>query len=244
MTRSVSKTPKRFNLSTGQVLAGKYQVLSHLGTGWEGEVYRVRERRTGIERAAKVFYPNRNKRNVNARRYARKLHKLRNCPIMIQYVSQEEVQLKENPATAFISEFFEGEPLERYLQKQPGGRLSYFEALHLLYALVCGVEQIHRTREYHGDLHLENIMVIRRGIGFDVKLVDMYDWGRPSKMNTQDDICDMIRILYDSIGGGRFYAAQPKVFRDICCGLKRSLILKRFRTVSALKQHLETLVWQ
>ena len=42
-----------FDLTAGRKIAGKYEVLSLLGAGWEGEVYKIREIRTGIERAAK-----------------------------------------------------------------------------------------------------------------------------------------------------------------------------------------------
>jgi hypothetical protein len=33
---------------------------------------------------------------------------------------------------------------------------------------------------------------------------------------------------------------QPPVAKQICCGLKRSLILQRFPTASSLRVHLET----
>ena len=55
--------------------------------------------------------------------------------------------------------------------RQRGRRLSPFEALHLLHALVRGVEEIHAVGEYHGDLHSDNIIVRRRGLGFEVKVV-------------------------------------------------------------------------
>ncbi len=42
-----------FDLTPGRKIAGKYEVLSLLGAGWEGEVYKIREIHTGIERAAK-----------------------------------------------------------------------------------------------------------------------------------------------------------------------------------------------
>ena len=45
-----------FDFEPGEVFADKYEVLSLLGSGWEGEVYRVREMSTGVERAAKFFY--------------------------------------------------------------------------------------------------------------------------------------------------------------------------------------------
>ena len=54
-----SKSKKRrieaFDFQPGRVLAGKYEVLSRLGAGWEGEVFKVREINMGIVRAAKFF---------------------------------------------------------------------------------------------------------------------------------------------------------------------------------------------
>ena len=97
-----------FALHEGRVIADKYEVISQLGTGWEGEVYLIRESSTGIERAAKLFFPHRNPSNRTARRYAIKLHKLRHCDIVIHYVSQETISFHQQPVTVFISEFVEG----------------------------------------------------------------------------------------------------------------------------------------
>jgi len=49
-----------FDFKPGRVLAGRYAVEAFLDSGWEGEVYRVVEERTGVCRAAKVLYPQRN----------------------------------------------------------------------------------------------------------------------------------------------------------------------------------------
>ena len=49
-----------FDLAPGRKLAGKFEIISKLGDGWEGEVYKVRENKTKIERAAKLFFPHRN----------------------------------------------------------------------------------------------------------------------------------------------------------------------------------------
>lgn len=51
---------KSFALASGEILAGKYEVRMRLGRGWEGEVYQIRELATGIDRAAKLFFPRRN----------------------------------------------------------------------------------------------------------------------------------------------------------------------------------------
>ncbi|RMD82740.1 MAG: serine/threonine protein kinase [Candidatus Dadabacteria bacterium] len=233
-----------FGLEPGRRLAGKYVVGELLGKGWEGEVYHVTEIATGIERAAKIFFPKRNPHNRALKFYARKLNKLRNCSILIQYHTQESFRYKGMQVPFLVSDYVEGELLSDLLARQPGGRLHPFEALHLLYALVRGVEEIHRLGEYHGDLHSDNVIVRRVGLGFDVKVVDMYHWGRATAAHLQDDVCYLVRILYDAVGGARHYAKQPPEIKAICCGLKRSLITKKFRTASHLRRYLETFEWQ
>jgi serine/threonine protein kinase len=232
-----------FDLQPGRVLVRKYQVLSKLGEGWEGEVYRVLEIRTSIERAAKLFYPQRNVANRTVKRYARRLHNLRHCPIVLQYHTEEVFTFRRTPISFLVSEYVGGDILPEFLKKRPGRKLTVYEALHLLYALVSGVESIHARNEYHGDLHAENIIVRRFGLEFDLKLIDLYNWDYPKRENRQDDICDLVRILYDSVGGQKAYARQPAAIKYICSGLKRSLILNKFRTIAHLKRHLESMEW-
>lgn len=239
------KDIESFDLAPGRTLARKYEVVSRLGGGWEGEVYRIREKSTGIERAAKLFFPQRNLRNKSAKFYARKLHRLRDCPIVIHYHTEETIVLRKLPITVLVSEYVEGELLTEFLARQPGGRLHAFQAVHLLYALVKGLECIHRLREYHGDLHPGNVIVERHGLEFDLKLLDFFHWeSAPKREGYQDDLIFLVRIFYDSLGGAHFYAKQPQVVKDICCGLKRSLILARYPTATHLKQHLETMRWE
>jgi serine/threonine protein kinase len=233
-----------FDFEEGTDLAGKYEVVGRVGSGWEGEVFLVCERNTGIERAAKFFYPHRNPHNRALIYYAKKLHRLRHCPILIQYHTQETITYRGIPVTFLVSEYVEGELLSAFLQRQPGKRLDPFQAFHLLHALAAGIESIHHLREYHGDLHNDNIIIRRRGLGFDVKLVDLYRWRTPNRLNIQDDVCDLVRIFYDAVGGRKHYAKQPPEVKAICCGLKRSLILSKFSTAGQLRQRLETMVWE
>lgn len=234
---------ERFDLEPGRILARKYEIVSKLGGGWEGEVYRIRERTTGIVRAAKLFYPHRNLRGKSSKFYARQLHKLRQCPMVIRYHTEETIFFRRTPITVLVSDFVEGVILSEFLKEQPGGRLHHHQALHLLHALVEGIECIHRSREYHGDLHSDNVMVSRYGLHFQLKLLDFFHWGAPKRESLQDDICAVIRLFYDALGGARFYAKQPRPVKQICLGLKRGLILKRFPTTTHLKIHIETLQW-
>lgn len=232
-----------FNFEPGTNLANKYEVDDYLGGGWEGEVFKVREKTTGIIRAAKFFYPKRNLNNRSIKFYARKLHKLRHCPILIQYHTQERIEFRGLPIDFLISEYVEGEKLTEFLDRQKRQRMSVFEALHLLHALAIGVEKIHHAREYHGDLHSDNILIRRRGISFEVKLIDMFYSGPPRGENIRRDVCDLVRIFYDALGGPKHYAKHPLEVRQICCGLKRSLLIRKFRTAGQLRTYIETMEW-
>ena len=246
MTRKSAKGPKRiesFQLPSGSIVAGKYKVVDLLGAGWEGEVYKLCELGTKIERAGKFFFPHRNVRNKTARVYAKKLHKLRNVPILIQYHTQDSFTFQGEKVTFLISEFVEGELLSNFLRRQPGRRISAFQGLHLLHALALGMEGIHNLHEYHGDLHTENVIVRRYGISFDLKLLDMFHYGAATKADIHDDVCDLIRVFFDAIGGQKHYSRQRPEVKDICCGLKRTLILKKFRTAGQLRHYLETMRW-
>jgi serine/threonine protein kinase len=232
-----------FNFPTGLRIAERYEVLGLLGRGWEGEVYQLREVGTGIDRAGKFFYPHRNVNNKASRFYARKLHKLRNFPILIQYHASGSIDYLDERVVYLISEFVEGEPLNQFLQRQPGKRVSPFQGLHLLHTLARGMEGIHNAREYHGDLHDRNIIVRRLGISFDLKLLDLYHYGPAKVTDLHDDVCDLVRLFYDAIGGAKLYAKHPTWVKAICRGLKRSLILQQYRTAGQLRQYLETMEW-
>jgi tRNA A-37 threonylcarbamoyl transferase component Bud32 len=240
----VRRTEKiRFDFPSGKRLAAKYEVRRSLGSGWEGEVYDIAELSTGIRRAAKFYYPHRDPTGQAAITYARKLDALRHCPILMQYHHQEQVQVRRQKVTVVISELVEGQKLSEFLAEQPGGRLSTFEALHVLYVLAKGIAPIHARGEYHGDIHDDNIMIRRQGVSFDIKLLDFFDLGRPGRAKIRKDVLNLVQVFHAIVGGRRHYAHQPKVVKDIIRGLKDSLILQRFQSAGDIQRHLETLQW-
>jgi len=238
-----SKRIEAFDFHPGRWIARKYVVEELLGRGWEGEVYKVIERKTGVARAAKVFYPHRNERDRAVTFYAKKLDRLRRCQIIIQYHHSETFWHRGVRLTCLISEYVEGELLSGFLRRQPGRRLPAFEALHLLHALASGLEQVHRAKEYHGDLHSDNVIVTRRGIDFEVKLVDFYPRGSPSAANTREDVIGLVHLLHETVGGRNRYAQQPPEIKAVCLGLRRDLITRKFRTAGQLREYLESFSW-
>lgn len=53
----------------------------------------------------------------------------------------------------------------------------------------------------------------------------------------------MIHVFHEALGGAKHYSKQPLEIKHICNGLKRSLILKKFRSAGQLRQYLETMEW-
>jgi tRNA A-37 threonylcarbamoyl transferase component Bud32 len=235
---------KRFDFPAGRTVAGKYVIERPLGSGWEGEVYAIVERNTGIRRAAKFYYPHRDPTGKAAIAYARKLDALRHCPILMQYHHQEIAYVKRKKVMVVISELVEGRKLSEFLAAQHSHRLSTFEALHVLYVLAKGISPIHARGEYHGDIHDDNIMVRRQGIGFEVKLLDFFDLGRPTRGKIHKDVLNLIQVFHTIVGGRVRYSRQPRVVKDIIRGLKDSLILERFQSAGDLQAHLESLTWE
>lgn len=232
-----------YNLREGQTLGRNYYVVELLGSGWEGEVYKVEERRTGIVRAAKLFFPHRRSDKSLLLKYARKLHRLRSCPAIIQYHHRDMARVAGEEVEIMVSDFVEGEVLENYIARQQGKRLSSFEALHLLYALAVAIEQIHFMGEYHGDIHSRNVMVKRRGLSYEVHLLDFFELGRATRQRIQEDVYDLIGLLYEMIGGAGGYKKAGTDVKQIVMGRKQSLIRRQFRMAGHLRVFLENLEW-
>ena len=91
MTRSRSKI-SNFTLEPGKTLGSRFTIIEKLGGGLEGEVYKVAEALTGKERAVKLFYPNHNPGFKVSTRYAKKLDKLRDSPIVMDYLGHEIIK--------------------------------------------------------------------------------------------------------------------------------------------------------
>jgi len=239
----LSQAITTFDLKPSRRIGSRYRVEGLLGAGSEGEVYRVRDQGTGITRAAKIYFPQRDPKQRLSEQHARKLNRLRHCPIVLQYHHSEAITIRGHKTVAVISELCEGVPLQKWIDSQRGRRVAPFIALTILRDLAAGLERVHALREYHADVHTENILIKPRGVCFDLKLIDFYERGRPTRGKMQQDILDAVRVCYDMIGGRAHYSVQPDEVRHIIANMRTDLILKRFPTMATLREHLETFEW-
>lgn len=236
---------RTIELQSGDIISNKYYVERLLGSGWEGQVYLVREKKTGIKRAIKLFYPKRNKRNFAIRKAAKKLDILKNCPGIVQYHTQDEFEYAEQSISYLVSEYVEGEMLSMYLKRQAKKRLHPFQAMHLIYALTNAIAHIHKHKMYHGDLHTDNVMVRHCGMSYDIKILDLAMQSKLTPSQEQkDDVYRIVEILYEAIGGKKGYRDAPPLIKALILGKNREKILKKFPTVDKLKKYMETACWE
>ena len=233
-----------FGFTPGRKVGPRYVIESRMGGGSEGEVYAIVEQDTNIRRAAKFYFPHVDPKRKLLIHHARKLEALRHCPIVLQYHHSEAITVKRQKVVALISDLCEGVPLETWIAGHHQGRLRPYLALHVLYHLVRGLEAIHALGHYHADVHSQNILIQPRGVMFELKLIDFYDWGPPKSYKRQQDIKDSLRVFFEILGGRKHYPRLPGEVRYICAGLHRDLMLKRFPTMTTLRQHLESFKWE
>ena len=254
---AVNRIVPSFELAPGRILARKYEVLGPIrakrwaalaGDSTDLGLYLLQERDTGIERTGKFFFsdPNGDARNAGVCEYAQKLHKLRHVDILMQYRTQENVSVAGERATMLVSDYVEGQFLPDFLADRPFSRLTAFEGLHFLHALVLGVEQIHQLGEHVGELMPENILVRRYGLGFKVKLIDLETTtGRGFRQMARDDATRLLHIFKGVLGGPSMMAKQPEPVRRLLATAVRSRPTSSgFRDASELRVSLETLDWQ
>ena len=87
-------------------------------------------------------------------------------------------------------------------------------------------------------------MIRRQGLAFDLKLLDFFDLGKPTKGKIYKDVLNLVQVFHTIVGGRERYTKQPRVVKEIIRGLKDSLILERFSSAGDIQRHLENLTWE
>jgi eukaryotic-like serine/threonine-protein kinase len=145
------------SLEIGTVL-GPYQIISELGAGGMGEVYRARDSRLGRDVALKVLRTATIRDPDSRRRFAHEANAAGalNHP---NIVAVFDVNLdSENPY--IVTELVEGESLRQILDR---GAVPVRKLLEIAVQVADGMSAAHQAAIVHRDLKPENILLTRDG---------------------------------------------------------------------------------
>src|SRR5262245_61794010 len=150
-------------LSAGTQIGG-YQVLSPLGAGGMGEVYRARDLKLGRDVALKVLsdvFVHDRERVARLRREAQVLASLNHINIAAIYGVEES-----GGRLALVLEFVDGETLAQRIAKGP---VPLAEALRIALQIAEALEAAHEKTVIHRDLKPANVKITPEGV---VKVLD------------------------------------------------------------------------
>ncbi len=169
-----SRTPEgTARLDAGRVFADRYLVLSVLGEGGMGTVYRVRDRDLDDEVALKVLEPAGNDPAADTAPSPGPTAELLRQEIklarMITHVNVVRVHdFGEAEGVRYFSmEYVAGTTLREILAQ--GRLLDLLPTLQIAKQVCRGLAAVHRAGIIHGDLKPQNVMLMSNGV---VKLMD------------------------------------------------------------------------
>jgi predicted ATPase/serine/threonine protein kinase len=162
---------------------GPYEIVSSLGAGGMGEVYRARDTRLGRDVAIKIlpaaFFAN-SDRLDRFEREARSASALNHPNIVTIY------ELGQDGFTHYIAmELVEGKTLRKLLG---AGLLPTRKAIEIAVQVAEGLSKAHEAGIMHRDLKPENLMVSQDGF------VKILDFGLAKLMSTSEELLDMCTL--------------------------------------------------
>jgi eukaryotic-like serine/threonine-protein kinase len=157
-------------LSTGSLLAGRYEITAPVAVGGMGEVWRARDRVLDRTVAAKVLrseYTGDPNFLARFRNEARHTAALSHPNIASVYDYGETRDEQDHDVAYLVMEFVEGQTLVQILHDE--GRLPVDWTLHVLQQAAEGLSAAHRAGVVHRDIKPGNLIVRPDGV---VKLTD------------------------------------------------------------------------
>jgi len=162
-TGASQPTAPAAEIPPGSVLAGRYEVLSVLGRGGMGVVYKAKDRELDRLVALKTIRTGGGEEGDDAlRRFKQEL-------LLSRKVSHRNVVRIHDIAEAegirfFTMEWIDGKSLKSLVKEK--GRLSPDEAVELSRGILGALEEAHRQGVIHRDLKPQNVMLDAKGTPF------------------------------------------------------------------------------
>ena len=142
------------DLEPGTVLAGRYEILTVLGTGGMGAVYRAQDRELDREVALKVIRPELARNAAIVDRFKQEIrlsHKVTHRNVVRMYDLSEDLGMR------FVTmEMVAGRDLRSVIEEH--GKLPADEAVDILQQICNALEAAHSQGILHRDLKPQNVM--------------------------------------------------------------------------------------
>jgi serine/threonine-protein kinase len=171
-------------LAPGTILDGRYRILSLLGTGGMGSVYRAEHEAIGRTVAVKVLHPEHCASPAERERFRREAR------VAVRLRSPHVVETLDFGEDAegrlfLVMELLQGEPVRAVLARE--GQLAPERVVRLLRQLLAGLEAAHAAGIIHRDLKPENLWLDGSGLAERLRLLDfgIAKWTGPASGTEQ-----------------------------------------------------------
>jgi eukaryotic-like serine/threonine-protein kinase len=143
----------------GQVVDGRYRIVSLLGQGGMGAVYRAEHVGMGKMLAVKLLHPHVSTRRDAGARFQREAFASGridhpNC------VAVSDFGVREDGSFYLVMELLQGESLRELIDRER--RVAWPRALHIARHVLRGLAHAHAQGIIHRDIKPENIFIVRR----------------------------------------------------------------------------------
>lgn len=193
-------------LTQGQLIGGRLEILRTLGSGGMGSVYLVRDWTAAKERALKIIHADLRDRPdilVRFRREAEALTRLRHDAI----VEVVESGSLEEQGLYLVMEYLEGVDLYRLVRF--GGPRPLADALTVLIQLAGGLAYAHEAGVLHRDLKPSNILLAQG----DVRRAKIIDFGLAKLIGA--DASTQITAEGQLVGTPTYMSPEQCASRDV-----------------------------
>lgn len=185
------------------ILGSRYEVLSYLGRGGMGSVFKVKDLELGSIFAVKILNPGLAQQKESLKRFeteAKASMQLSNPHLAASYA----YGFGSDHTPYLVMDYLEGKTLEQIIKDS--GPLEQTRAVELFLQLCEGLAEAHSKGVIHRDIKPSNIMIVKRG---DVELAKLFDFGIAKAMpELALDLTSDMTKAGDLIGSPHYMAPE------------------------------------